>query len=244
MVHDISKSFWLLIFTCFVFSAKGYCQEDSIKITKEAVDTSSSEEPIIYKGKNVRSIADSNLLGLLGEAMFSHCKYTKKGVYSYIDTTTGKKHWAVLKRHKKIRMPLVDVNLAYKMDYPYPQCEGFDRIKGMIFMKLDSNLSMPVKPNLNFIPDFVWNGSNCSLLTQKQAYRLAVDNGFKESIKKNKAEVSYDPQVHQFYWTFTNMIQRDSSFHKDLIMQTMQINAGTKKVVSHYQGPAKPSAQH
>ena len=243
MVAIVSRPLRLLFFIFMSSPAVSYCQQDTIKDTKDVTDTSTLDEPIVYKGKDVKSIADSVLLSLLGDAMFTHCKYTKKGVYSYVDPTTGKKHWAALKRHKKVKTPLVDINLAYKMDYPYPQCEGFDRIRGMIFLKLDSNLTMPEKPNLNFIPDFVWNGSDCNLMTQKQAYKLAVDNGFKESNKGNKAEVSYDPKVHQFYWTITNMIQRDSSFHKDLLEQTILINAGTKKIVSRSQGPATPRPQ-
>lgn len=196
-----------------------------------------------YTRQEVREAADSILHSYLGDAMFDACKYTKKGYYTYTDTST-EVHYAMLSKSKVTKGILVNVFMSYKMDYDYPRCAGYSKIKGTIMLKLNNNLQSTGRPNLNFIPEFVFSGEDCRLLTREQALNLAIEKGFKESKKAPKMSISYDQHIKQFMWTLTNRVHKDSTLQKKYVVQTMVINAGTKKVVTHTKAPKEPKPQH
>lgn len=196
-----------------------------------------------YTRQEVREAADSILHSYLGDALFDACKYTKKGYYTYTDTST-EVHYAMLGKSKVTKGVLVNVFMSYKMDYDYPRCAGYSKIKGTITLELNNKLQSTGRPNLNFIPDFVFNHEDCHLLTKEQALNLAVEKGFKESKKAPKMNISYDPHIKQFMWTLTNRVHKDSTLQKKYVVQTMVINAGTKKVVEHIKAPKTPKPQH
>lgn len=196
-----------------------------------------------YTRQEVREAADSILHSYLGDALFDACKYTKKGYYTYTDTS-AEIHYAMLGKSKVTKGMLVNVFMSYKMDYDYPRCAGYSKIKGVIMLKLNNNLQSSGKPNLNFIPEFVFSGEDCRLLTKEQALNLAIEKGFKESKKAPKMKITYDQHIKQFMWTLTNRVHKDSTLQKRYVVQTMVINAGTKKVVTHTKTPKEPKPQH
>jgi len=196
-----------------------------------------------YTRQEVREAADSILHNYLGDVLFDACKYTKKGYYTYTDATT-EIHYAMLGKSRVTKGTLVNVFMSYKMDYDYPHCAGYSKIKGTINLELNNNLQSTGKPNLSFIPDFVFNGEDCRLLTKDQALNLAIEKGFKESKKAPKMNITYDQHIKQFMWTLSNRVHKDSTLQKKYVVQTMVINAGTKKVVTHTKAPKESKPQH
>lgn len=196
-----------------------------------------------YSRQEVKDAADSILHNYLGDALFDACKYTKKGYYTYTDTST-QIHYAMLSKSKFTKGLLVHVYMSYKLDYDYPNCTAYSKINGTINLELNNKLQSAGKPDLRFIPDFVFNREDCRLLTKEQALKVAMDNGFVEGKKNPKIDISYDPHIKQFFWTLTNRIHKDSTLQKKYVVQTMVINAGTKKMVSHIKAPKTPKPQY
>lgn len=196
-----------------------------------------------YTRQEIRAAADSILHSYLGDAMFDACTYTKKGYYTYTDTST-QLHYAMVDKHRFTRGILVNIYMSYKIDYNYPRCAAYSKIKGTINLELNNRLQSMGKPDLRFIPDFVFSGDDCHLLTKEKALQMAYEKGFKESKKQPKMDITYDPQIKQFMWTLTNRVHKDSTLQKKYVIQTMVINAGTKRVVSHSKAPKAPKPQH
>jgi len=196
-----------------------------------------------YSRQEVKGIADSILHNYLGDALFDACVYTKKGYYTYTDTST-EIHYAMLNKNKFTKGILVHVYMSYKLNYEYPNCAAYSKIKGTINLELNNKLQPASKPDLSFIPDFVFSHDNCKLLTREQAMDLAIKDGFKEGKKDPKMDISYDPRLKQFLWTLTNRVHKDSTLQKKYVIQKMVINAGTKKMVSHTKLPKDPKPQH
>ncbi len=199
---------------------------------QDTTDVFVQNEKHVYTRTEVREQADSTLHFYLGY-LFEHCTYRKKGYYSYTDSGKSVVHWSMLSKHKKIKGKLMNVFMSYQLDYTYPLCSAYNHIKGIIFLKLDSDLHARQDPDLKFIPYFVWTKEDCRLIGKEQAIELAINFGFKEGDKPPKATIQYDAPVKQFYWDISNRIQKDSIIQKHFVTQTMQINAYTKKKVSY-----------
>jgi hypothetical protein len=191
----------------------------------------------------IRQSGDSLLKYYLGD-MYNYCTYKKKGYYTYKDTNTGITHYTMLSKHKYVPGKLINAFLSYYLNYPYPDCAAYNKITGTIYLKMDSNLAAAEKPDLRFIPDFVWNNENCRLITKEKAISLALDLGFKEGKKPPKAEIEYDIKSKQFFWFISNRIPKDSTIQKKFVIQTMQINAFTRKKVTYSKAPKAPPPQH
>jgi hypothetical protein len=209
------------------------------KKAKAAID-SLAKPPLTRK--DVIAIGDSLMSVYLGD-LYSSCTYNKKGYYSYIDSNTNQLHWTMLSKHKTIKAVLKNVFMSYTLDHDYPNCNAYSKIKGVIYLKLDSNLAPTGKPDMSFIPDFVWKGEKCHLCSKDKAISLAYDFGFKEGTQLD-ASIEYDRSLKQFYWTITNRIPQDSTIQKRFVTQTMQLNAYTRKKISYSKTGKQPHIQH
>lgn len=193
--------------------------------------------------KQVYAISDSIMNDYMGN-LITACTYNKKGYYSYIDPAKDSTlHWAMLSKHKKIKGILKNVFMSYKFDLDYSKCTAYSKITGTIFLKLDSDLVSRTKPDMSFIPDFVWNNTDCRLVTEDKVIELAYNFGFKEGTGL-KTFIQYDKPVKQFYWNIVNRIPQDSTIQKRFVTQTMQINAYTRKKILYTKTQHQDGVQH
>ncbi|HXS35462.1 MAG TPA: hypothetical protein VN721_02085 [Flavipsychrobacter sp.] len=180
-----------------------------------------------YTKDEIKQRADSIMHSYLGNDMYQACKLTKKCYYCYTDDA-GTKHWQMLNKSKWTEGNLVYATMVYKLNYTYPKCDVYNDISGKIYLELDNNLKSKGRPDMGFIPDFVFKHENCNLLTLPEAMVLAHKKLFKDSKKEPKATIYYDKSMKQFFWLITNKIKRDSTIQKKYIMQTIKINANTR----------------
>jgi hypothetical protein len=152
--------------------------------------------------KRIIEVSDSILRAKSTERLFkyfeisvgSYYKYLKKNNYS----STGK-----FLSKKKLKNNTIEVWVLYHFDYP--EIEG---IKGNFWMKLNDKLELIEGINLDFVPQFLWNGEPCNFISKQQALKAGIELFRKNGIKIEEPVLEYSDQYKLYTYLIINVLTK------------------------------------
>jgi hypothetical protein len=181
--------------------------------------------------KNVLKIGDSILKASTNLNIYkyftgyegSYQKFKKGKYYSHSGFTN----------RKILNAKAEEIWILYHFNYP-----DVENMSNGVWIKLNKNLQLIEKLNLDFIPEFLWYGKESNFISKQKALKIGIQN-FKEMGLRinepylifNKTSKSYNYRVENVLTKTKNIMGKDSGE-----MEVLEIDAISGEINSSQKG--------
>lgn len=118
-----------------------------------------------YTRTEIIHAADSVLKYYVKNDVFSHSRNELNTdafvYYRYTDHKGRTKFHEVPRGRRLTKGRFKELEVWYKVKYPYPKCKVCDTVKGETSLVLGRKLEVIKAPDISFIPDYVWEQDSC-----------------------------------------------------------------------------------
>ncbi len=118
-----------------------------------------------YTRAEIKHVADSVMRYYIRDTLLSYCSNelnTDNYVYyRYTDSKGRIKYHEVPRGRSYTKGEFKDIEVWYRIKYPYPKCAIADTVRGETSLVLGRKLDVKRAPAVSFIPDYVWERDSC-----------------------------------------------------------------------------------
>ncbi len=201
----------LFIFTLLFFSTTTYGQK--------------------YYSTEIISKGDSIMKATVGERIFnSYFRYDTDSYYEY-KNFWGKTKWSKLTNHERTKGKFKSMRVRYLF------CLNKFNISCLFSrLEFDSSLNQSETIEIDFIPQYVINNTECNFINDTIALQIAKATFTKKGIKTISLDFSYDRHKKIYIWRADNVLTEniESYWKKYGEVQYVEIEALTGKLIGFY----------
>jgi len=174
-----------------------------------------------YETDFILKKADSVLISKIGQRIFNdYYAYDSNSYYEFTGNN-GERGWRGLTRDKITMGIFNKISVRYKFRLAAFKTRGY-----VTSVNFDSLLNLKDTLNTVFIPQYVWNNTASSFISEQQALAIAKRTFMQPVVVPVSVHLEYSYSRKKHIWSASNIFCRSK-------VETVEIDALTSQIISH-----------